>query len=196
MPEKDKARGFRAKRRVVSQSFQPRRVLAGFMDDLHFRGFAQEHLLSLKPDEQAALFDAANAARAAVASLPPHSDFSVAARPVDPAVQARFDADETFAVTVPMPHRFAWVQLQNLVALQVFVNSQEEDVPADEAGLVDYALPAEWSVPAEITFMPPFGPIYVSSSSPHLAGLEVRLEVEHGRVVIEPPKHINLIQVM
>lgn len=196
MPEEDSVRGVRARRGVVTRSFQPQNVLAGFMDEAHFMGFAQEHLSSLNAEARAALFELASQARAAVGPLPPHLDFATEVRPLDPAVQARFERDEIFASTMQTPHRFAWVRLESLVALQVFVNSQEEDIPHDEEGLINYALPDEWSVPAEITFIPPLGPIYITSSSPHLAGLTVRTEAERGRIVIEPPKHINLIQVM
>jgi hypothetical protein len=166
------------------------------MDEAHFIAFAQERLSSLDAEGQAALLEEAGHARAAVRSLRPRVDFTAELSPVDPAVRARFESDETFASTLRMPHRFAWVRLESLVALQVFVNSHGEDVPRDEEGLIGYALPEEWSVPAEVTFIPPLGPIYISSSSPHLAGVSVHTDAEHGRIVIEAPTHINLVKVM
>ena len=184
-------------RGVVIKSFHPVKALAGFMDDAHFQAFAQEYLATLSEEAKADLLAEADRARTIATALPPHPDFSVESRPVDPEVSEQFTKDETFrAVFGGQAYHFAWVRLENLVALQVFVNAQEEDVPSTESALTEFSLPGEWSVPAEITFIPPLGPIYIVSSSPHLVGLRVRTEVEAGQIIIEPPTHINVVQVM
>jgi hypothetical protein len=91
-------------------------------------------------------------------------------------------------------YRFAWVQPGKLVALQTFVKVQEETVPSEEDALLAFALPHDWRVPAEISFIPPLGPIYVVTSSPQMAGLQVRMDAKKGQIILEPPSHINLIQ--
>jgi hypothetical protein len=187
----------RARRGVVIKSFQPAKVLAGFMDENHFRGFCQESLEAMTPAKQKALLTKAEAARAQVQGLPPHPDFSTEIRPLDASISDKFEKDKTFANTFAnTPHRFAWINPANLVALQVFVRGEEDAVPTDDAGLVKYALPDKWSVPAEISFIPPQGPIYVVSSSPQLTMLNIRMDAKKSQIIVEPPTHINLIQVM
>ena len=44
--------------------------------------------------------------------------------------------------------------------------------------------------------MPPLGPIYVVSSSPIFAGLEVTMDGNKGQIMMKPPSHVNLIQIM
>jgi hypothetical protein len=182
---------------VVNKRFEPVKVLAGFMDDGHFRGFCQESLDALTPAKQKALLAKADLARAQVQGLGAHPDFATEIRPLDTTTSEKFDKDKTFTeIFGGTSHRFAWINLANLVALQVFVRGEEDAVPTEEPELVKYALPDKWSVPAEISFVPPAGPIYVVSSSPHLAGLNIRMDPKKGQIIIEPPKHINLVQVM
>jgi hypothetical protein len=185
----------KARRGIVARSFLPVNVLAGFMDDAHFRAYAQEHLASLSELQRSDLLDRVERAREFVQTLPPHPDFATEVRPID--------ASERFADHVAfqsafgnLPIRFAWVSPKNLVAVQVFVNSQREDVPSSEDELIDFALPVHSEVPVEISYIPPFGPIYVVSSSPHFVGLGLKMDNENSRVIIEPPPHLNLIQVV
>jgi hypothetical protein len=186
-----------AKRGVVSKSYQQVRALAGFMDDQHFRAFAQEYILSLSKRQQSALLREADKARQEIAKLSPHPDFMAESRPLQATAYAEIVKDKTFnAVFGSASYRFAWVKLNNLVALQVFVNAQEENVPSKESELIEFALPNDWNVPAEISFIPPLGPIYIVSSSPQMAGLHVRLDDKKAQIIIAPPSHINLVQVM
>jgi hypothetical protein len=50
-------------------------------------------------------------------------------------------------------------------------------------------------VPAEISVTPPMGPIHIVTSSPMLQGLAMELDAKHGRVILSPPPHVNLVQV-
>lgn len=184
-----------ARRGSVTRTFEPVSVLAGFMDDPHFRGFAHEHLASLSPDEEAALMDNVSKARDAANNLPPLDWAGAEVRPLDPAAHTGLESDPIFAsIFGNVSYRFSWVQPEKLVALQSFVKLQEESVPRDADSLIAFALPQEWRVPAEISFMPPVGPIYVVSSSPQMAGLQVRMDAQQGQVILEPPSHVNLIQ--
>lgn len=186
-----------ARRGEVERSFHPARVLAGFMDDGHFQACAQEHLASLSKAKQTALMKRVSDARTKVLAFPPLSDPQAEIRPLAQGVYDKFSKDKTFlGVFGGRSFRFAWVKLNKLIALQAFVNLQIEDVPESEEALIDFAFPKKWNVPAEVSFIPPMGPIYIVSSSPHLAGLNIRVEGKKGQIIIEPPLHINLIQVM
>lgn len=186
-----------ARRGQVTKRFQQVKVLGGFMDDPHFGAYAQEYILSLPTRRQTALLKEVEGARLAVAQLPPHPDFTTELRPLQEAAYAHIVKDETFqAAFGSASYRFAWIKPENLVALQVFVNAQEEDVPTKEQELINFALPKNWNVPAEISYIPPIGPIYILSSSPQMAGLHVRMDNKKAQIIISPPSHINLVQVM
>lgn len=164
-----------AKRGEVTKNYRKVKALAGFMDDGHFRGFAQEHLLSLPKAKQDALLEEAEQARAAATQLPAHSDFTAEIRPLQASAYEDIVKDETFqTVFGSRPYRFAWVKPENLLALQGFVNTQAENVPSEEKALMEFAFPSDWKVPAEISFMPPMGPIYIVSSSPQMVGYRFR----------------------
>jgi hypothetical protein len=185
------------RRGVVKKRYQEVTTLAGFMDNQHFLGFAQESLNTMDETDRDGLLASAQNARDFVAGFSPLTDFTTEIRPVDASLTDRITANPQFQDAFgSVSHRFAWIRLDHLLALQVFVRSGDEAVPSDEQGLIDFALPSEWGVPAELTFIPPFGPIYIVSSSPHLTGIQVRAETAAGRVVIEPPTHINLVQVV
>jgi hypothetical protein len=186
-----------AVRGVVSKSFGTVKVLAGFLDDAQFSDFAEESLLGLAPDQKAELLSRVEAARQVVSALPVMTDYDAAARPVDSSVVARFEDDDTFQTFIRgRAHHFAWVRLDRLIAQQVFVKAPDETVPEAEDELIDFALPANWRVPADLTFIPPHGPIYVTTGRPHDVGtLDIRIDHDHQRVTIEPPQHVNLVQV-
>lgn len=186
-----------AKRGEVTKTYHPVNVLAGFMDDQHFGGFAQEHLSELTKAKQQALFKKVETARTNVSVLTPVNYSDVEIRPLKAENYKKIVNNKEFKdIFGRLPYRFVWIKPEKLVALQVFVNSQQEDVPSSEKELVKYALPENWSIPSEISFIPPLGPISIVSSSPQLAGLEVKLNGKKGEVIIKPPTHINLIQIV
>lgn len=186
-----------ARRGSVTQTYEPVTVLGGFMDDQHFQAFAQEHLLTLTKRQQTSLLNKVQKARDFANGLPPLDPTGTEIRPLDRSAYAKLEKDEVFAsIFGNVSHRFAWVQPSKLVALQTFVKVQEEHVPSDEAELLAFALPQDWRVPAEISFIPPFGPIYIVTSSPQIAGLQIRMDAKKGQVVLEPPSHVNLINVV
>lgn len=185
------------KRGSVTKSFQQINVLAGFMDEQHYLLFTQEHYSTLNKREQKAHLKKAEQARQFASSLPSIDLSDAENRPLEPKYYEKLAKDKMFSSTFgTTQHRFGWVKPEKLVALQVCVNAQKESVPKSKKGLVGFALPKEWSIPAEITFTPPFGPIYIVSSSPQLSAVEVGLDGTKGHVIIKPPNHINLIQVM
>jgi hypothetical protein len=69
-------------------------------------------------------------------------------------------------------------------------------VPTTTDALLEFALPRTWDVPAEVSFIPPVGPIQILSSNPGLQGLTIEMDQATGKVVLSPPKHLNLVQII
>ena len=181
----------------VQKTFVDARVLSGFMDDGHFRSFAGEYLASLDSAAQKEVLNLVEQSRAAAANLPVVDLGDAIARPLTGTYVDAIETNPTFQGSFRnRPHKFAWIRPETVVALQVHVKSRADPVPSGESELLQYTLPTKWDVPAEISLTPPLGPIYIMSSSPHMQGFEVQLDGAVGRVIIQPPKHINLIQVM
>ena len=181
----------------VAKRFREVSVLAGFMDEAHFGAFAQEFLSTLSDPDKVSFLQAVQNARIHLATLPAMADFAAEIKPVDAADVSALIAQERFSeIFGASGYRFSWVDPKKLVAVQAFVNVQQEEVPLDEAGLLEYALPTDWSVPVELSFIPPLGPIYVVTSSTHLAGVQIRTDAETGNIIIQPPPHANLVQVL
>lgn len=195
--DKDDKQVLKARRGQVTRSYESVQILAGFTDDNHFQSLAQESMQNLKKPQRDTLLKNVDKARQHVASQPVIDLSGVEIRPLEKEAYEKFEKDKTFQTMFSgRPYRFAWINPKKLIALQAFVKTQEEKVPTDPKQLIDFALPSNWSVPAEISFIPPMGPIYVVSSSPQLAGLEVSMDNKNGHVIIKPPSHANLIQVM
>jgi hypothetical protein len=95
-----------------------------------------------------------------------------------------------------LTYRFSWINPRKLIAVQVSRQVGKESVPTDSIGLIEYALPTDWSVPAEICFVPPFGPIYFTGDSPQLGGIRLSIDDKTGNVLIGPANQVNLIQVV
>ena len=167
------------------------------MPDSQFRGFAQESLSEMTPARQNALVAKADATRLYAATLPPQGGFSAEIRPLEARYRDRITKDKVFATAFgQVPHRFAWVRPENLVAIQACVTTEGEDVPTTESGLVEFALPRKWYLPAEVTCGAP-GTFYMVGNSPLLTGsVNLEMDNKHGRVILRPPIHINLVQLM
>jgi hypothetical protein len=172
-------------------------VLAGYTAADHFQAFAQETLSAMDDTERQALLAEADQCRAKVAGFAPLTDFAAETRTMDPAKLTALTSDPRFAMMFPQPnYRFSWIDPTKIVAVQCFVNDQTEPIPSDEDGLIEWALPSDWRVPVEISFIPPLGPIYVVTSSPHFNGLRIDTEAATGDIFIRPPVHANLVQVV
>lgn len=181
----------------VHRTFIDARALTGFMDEGHFGQFAQEYLASLDESARSEVLAAASEARAFVQTLQPISLEDALSRPLTSDYTTAVASHPTFqAAFRDRPHAFVWVRPEKLIALQVWVKPRADAIPTDESNLIRLAVPDRWDVPAEISFIPPQGPIYVMTSAPHLAGIDTRLEAEAGRIIIEPRQHINILQVM
>lgn len=187
---------FSKKRNRVVRSYHSANALAGFMDDGHFRAFAEESLQMLDAQEADALLRQVESARAHVARLAPVDLSGVELQSLAGHHIDSLEGNETFkALFGKMSHRFAWINPRKLVAVQVYCRLIEESIPTEENELIECALPREWNVPAEISFTPPTGPFFVTSSSPMMqGGLQVATDVQLGQVIIKPPLHVNLIQ--
>lgn len=184
-------------RGAVHRTFQDARALTGFMDETHFSQYAQEFLANLPEDKRNEVLTGAEKARRFVQSLPQVDLENAITRSLGSDYTNAVAADPVFQTTFrDRPHTFAWIRPDRLVALQVWVKPRADSVPTNEEDLVRFAIPNKWDVPAEISFIPPQGPVYVMTSAPHLAGIETRLEADAGRIVIQPRQHINIIQVM
>src|SRR5262249_25152556 len=93
------------------------------------------------------------------------------------------------------PYQFAYVDVRQLVALQAWVEPRADSIPTREDDLLAFALPLNWDVPAEVSFIQPSGPIQILTSSPSLQGLHLEFDALTGTVKLGAAKHLNLIQV-
>ena len=186
-----------APRGSVQKTFVPAKILSGFTDAGHFQLLAGEYLATLSPNEQAAVLSEAQATRVFVSQLPPLQPQSIVVRDITgPHVQA-IKSDPLFAqIYGQRPHKFCYVNPSNIIALQAWIEPRADFVPRTEDALLEFALPRSWDVPAEVSFMQPFGPIQILSSNPGMQGLAMELDQTAGKVMLSPPKHMNLVQVV
>ena len=165
------------------------------MDDGHVYRLIGEHLSSLDPSEQASAKSAIEASRQLAKSLQPIDLQSVVVRQLTGDHINRLIADARFVqVFQERPLQFAWVRADKLIAVQTTVSPRREQCPTSEQELIDFCLPHQWEVPAEVSFTPPVGPIQVTSSAPTLNNLNFEMDAS-GRIIISPVPHINLVQV-
>jgi len=186
-----------APRGAVQKTFVKAKVLAGFTDQGHYQLLVGEYLATLDPAVQTAKLQAADAARAFVAQLPPLTPPSVIVRPIThPHVEA-IKKDPLFANTFGQSqHEFAYINPAGVIALQATIEPRADPVPGTEDALLDFGLPRTWDVAAEVSFIQPFGPIQILSSNPAMQGLSMELEHATGIVKMSAPKHLNLVQVV
>ena len=186
-----------APRGVVQKTFVPARILSGFTDPAHFGQLAEEYLASISTDEKAKILADADGTRQFVAQLPPLNPVQIELRDiVHPHVTA-IQADPIFAQAFGrLPHRFRYVDPTGIIALQASIEPRSDVVPTAEDALLEFALPRTWDIPAEISFIPPFGPIQILTSNPGLQGLAVEMDQPSARVMLSAPKHLNLVQIV
>lgn len=186
-----------APRGSVQKTFVPARILAGFTDVGHFGLLADEYLATLPAHEKDQVLAEAQTARAFVAKLPPFSLNPVIIRDiVHPHVDA-IRSDQLFMQLFGrVPHRFCFINPAGLIALQAWIEPRSDSVPSDEGALLEFALPRTWDIPAEVSFIPPNGPIQILSSNPGLQGLAMEMDQVTSRVMLSAPKHLNLVQVV
>lgn len=180
----------------VQKTFIDNLVLAGFTDDNHFRNIIGEYFQSLSPADQQSLMDSVHSAQSFVKGLAPFTPNNVEIKPISSQHIDAIKTDPVFNSSFgSKSFRFAYVDPAQLIALQPWVSPRHDVTPNEEAKLLEYALPKQWEVPAEINFIPPKGPIQILSSSPTFQGLSVDFDFANGKVLLGPPKHLNLIQV-
>ena len=184
-----------AARGRVQKTFIPVRILSGFTDAGHLEILTGEYLATLDAAGRQQLLAAADASRAFVATLPPFVPAGVVRGPIQSAHVDAIRADQLFAETFGQrPHQFAVVDLTQLVALQPWIEPRGDPIPTADAERLAFALPTNWDVPAEVSFIPPAGPIQILTSSPALQGLRADFDAQAGTVRLAPPKHLNLVQ--
>jgi hypothetical protein len=172
-------------------------MLSGFMDAGHFELLAGEYLGSLGATEKARALAEADATRAFVAKLPALVSAPVVGRVIANAHVDAIGNDPLFARTIGQSaHKFCYVNPASIIALQPWIEPRADAVPGTEAATLEFALPRQWDVAAEVSFMPPNGPIQILSSNPAMQGLMMELDQASGRVMISAPKHLNLVQVV
>lgn len=186
-----------APRGAVQKTFVNAKVLAGFTDPAHFETLIGEYLATLDAAAKAAAIQAADAARAFVAQLPPLTPPNVIVRPITHAHVDAIRKDPLFSNTLGQSqHQFSYINPAGLIALQVSIEPRADPVPTTEETLLDFALPKAWDVAAEVSFTQPFGPIQILSSNPAMQGLSMELDQAAGTVKMSAPKHLNLVQVV
>lgn len=179
----------------VQRTFSQVRVLSGFTDPGHFSSIVGEYLATLDQPARQKVLDEAEQTRAFVRTLSPVKLDDAVGRPLpsDPYIDAMVKDARFSQAFGQRPFQFAMVKPDRLIALQTTVKPRADTVPSDPADLLRFALPDKYEVPAEMTFTPPQGPIYITSRHPNMQG--IAMDMEQGRLVIRPPMHLNLIQV-
>jgi len=186
-----------APRGAVQKTFVPARILSGFTDPAHFGQLAEEYLASTSAEEKAKILADAEATRQFVAKLPPLNPVQVELRDIVHHHVTAIRADPIFAQAFGrLPHRFRYVDPTSVIALQASIEPRSDVVPTAEDALLEFALPRTWDIPAEISFIPPLGPIQILTSNPGLQGLAVEIDQPSARVMLSAPKHLNLVQIV
>jgi hypothetical protein len=186
-----------APRGSVQKTYASARILSGFTDPNHFGLLADDFLATQSPNERAAVLAEAEATRTFVAQLPQVQPSAIVIRDITgPHVDA-LRAEPLFAQAFGrQPHRFCYIDPRTIIALQAWIEPRSDKVPSEEAALLEFALPRTWDVPAEVSLVPPIGPVQILSSNPAMTAVTVELDRATGKVMISPPKHLNLVQVV
>jgi hypothetical protein len=186
-----------AVRGAVQKTFISARILSGFTDASHLEQLIGEYLATLDGTRRQRLLDDADASRRFVAALPAFQAGSAVLRPIQSQYISAIQADPLFLQVFGIrPHQFAYVDLGTLIALQPWVEPRLDPIPTTENELMSFALPNNWDVPAEVSFIAPMGPIQILTSSPSFGGLRMEFDAATATVKLGAPKHLNLIQVI
>lgn len=184
-----------APRGSVQKTFVAARILSGFTSDDHFQQLAGEYLGKLDAAGRARVLAEAQASRAFVAQLPPSVPSDIFVREITGSHVDAIKVDRLFQQSFGQrPHKFCYVRPTGIVALQAWIEPRSDPVPTTEEELLEFALPRRWDTPAEISFIPPRGPIQILSSRPGLQGVDIEMDAATSRVFLSAPKHVNLVQ--
>ena len=187
-----------AARGKVQKTFITAKVLSGFMDAAGVEAVIGEHLATLDGAARQAVMGAVDASRAHAATLAPFQPANVVLRPIQSPHTDAILADPLFQQSFRQrPHQFAYVDISQLVALQPWIEPRGDPIPVTETELLAFALPNNWDVPAEVSFIGPSGPIQILTSSPAMQGsIRAEFDAKNGTVTLGAPKHLNLVQVV
>lgn len=181
----------------IQKTFVPAKVLTGFMDDQGVQQILGEYLENLDAAERDALKSKILKSQSHVKSLAQVALDDAFIEPLShPHVEA-LTQDQIFRQAFAQQAvQFAMVRPEKLVALQVHVKPRADVPPSDNNEFLKFMLPNHWDIPAELSFVPPLGPIHILSSNPVLQGIKLELDAKAGKVLMSPPQHINLVQVV
>lgn len=185
-----------AVRGTVQRTFVPARVLSGFTDDPHLQQLVGDYLATLDGEASKRFAEKVDDSRKVVASFSPYAPHNVVGETIDSAYTQALASHPLFVgVFGQRPHKFAYVDLSQVVALQPWIEPRNDKVPVVAEELLRFALPDDWDIPAEVSFVAPSGPIQILTSNPALSGLHVELDTKTSTVKIGAPKHLNLVQI-
>lgn len=186
-----------ALRGAVQKTFVPTKILSGFTNSSQFELFAGEYLATLNPQERAQVLINVQATRTFVEKLQPFQPQTII---ISDIIGTHVDAIKTDPLFMQLfsqkQYRFCYVNPSNIIALQAWIEPRSDSVPDTEETLLEFALPRTWDISAEISFIPPQGPIQVLSSDPSFQGLTIELDQTTGKVMLGAPKHLNLVQIV
>ena len=167
------------------------------MDPQHREMLLGEYLASLaNPADRQRILDAADTSRAFVAGLAPFQPGPAVGQGVHgPHVDAIRAESEFQVVLGQRSYQFAYVDLRQLIALQPWIEPRRDPIPTQHDEILAFALPRNWEVPAEVSFIPPAGPIQILTSSPAMQGLRAEFDQATATVRLGAARHLNLIQV-
>jgi hypothetical protein len=172
-------------------------VLSGFADDGHLQQIIGEYLATLQEPARHQFNAVVAESRRIVAELPVFEPRDVVCEEIRSPYTEAIAAHHLFQGTFGQrPYRFAVIDLTQIVALQPWIEPRRDRIPDDAQELMRFALPDNWDIPAEISFIAPSGPIQILTSNPALTGLHVELDTSASIVKIGAPKHLNLVQVV
>ncbi len=181
----------------VQRTFVDARVLTGFMDDAHVNQTFGDYLSSLDPLTKSQLDARIAASRTFVKSLPVVPLDGAVRKPLTASYIDQITKDPAFQQAFSQRlFRFAYIRPDRLIALQVHVKPRADKVPSNPDELMAFTLPTKSDVPAELSFVPPSGPIHIFSSNPAMQGVQFELDAAAGSVRLSPPKHFNLVNVI
>jgi hypothetical protein len=171
------------------------------MDDQAFRLYAQDHMGELGEPQQRKLLEKVEATRQQRALLEPAEELDrVILGPLSGPRINDIKADQVFVDSFKdRSVEFAWIDPARVIALQVDVTLPFDALPEDETDLIVYALPHSWNIPVEISAASPAGPFCFFSSSPSIAANPsplVEVDSTGRRLLVQPQKHVNLVQVV
>ncbi len=176
----------------LTRTFHDARVLSGFMDDAHFRAFAEVHISHLAEPERGRVLDRALEARLALSRVKDDDGYGAGLRTLDDAYVKELEGDPEFVEAFQgLDFEFSWVDPRAPIPVQVWTSTESYMLPAAPAALVRVSLPLPARAEADVAQCGPAA-FYVMSSAPQAANFAIEVDAP-GSVSVRPRPHINLV---